>query len=86
MLCFLEHYNNRPFPWRIVWPFPSDMSLGKGIPSDLSLGNACWGSFIRDSFPSDEVGPTHFLVKELVPRWHTFPQRHVAGESVGKLK
>ncbi|GKD07894.1 hypothetical protein Tco_1187579 [Tanacetum coccineum] len=48
-----NHYNNRPFPWRIVGPFPSDMSLGKGIPSDLSLGNARWGSFVRDSFPSD---------------------------------
>ncbi|GJX79086.1 putative RNA-directed DNA polymerase [Tanacetum coccineum] len=63
------------------------MSLGKGIPNDLSLGNARWGSFVRDSFPaiipSDEVGPTHFSVKELVPRWHTFPQRHVARESVG---
>ncbi|GKA97941.1 hypothetical protein Tco_0825835 [Tanacetum coccineum] len=30
------------------------MSLGKGIPSDLSLGNTRWGSFVRDSFPSEE--------------------------------
>ncbi|GKG36115.1 hypothetical protein Tco_0443793, partial [Tanacetum coccineum] len=27
------HYNNRPFPWRHVGVFPSDMSLGKGIPT-----------------------------------------------------
>ncbi|GJY54911.1 hypothetical protein Tco_0446575 [Tanacetum coccineum] len=47
------HYNNSPFPWRHVGVFPSDMSLGKGIPSDMSLGNTRWGSFVRDSFPSD---------------------------------
>ncbi|GKE78859.1 hypothetical protein Tco_1544979 [Tanacetum coccineum] len=43
ILLLSSHYNNRPFPWRIVGPFPSD----------LSLGNARWGSFVRDSFPSD---------------------------------
>ncbi|GKF46445.1 hypothetical protein Tco_0136247 [Tanacetum coccineum] len=57
------HYNIRRLPWRHSNPFPSDMSLGKGFPSDMSLGkgfpsdmslgNLRWGSFIRDSFHSD---------------------------------
>ncbi|GJV12440.1 hypothetical protein Tco_1353981 [Tanacetum coccineum] len=47
------HYNNSLFPWRHVGTFPSDMSLGIAFPSDMSLGNTRWGSFVRDSFPSD---------------------------------
>ncbi|GKC17089.1 hypothetical protein Tco_1013871 [Tanacetum coccineum] len=84
------HYNNQYFPWRRFATFPSDVSLGKAFPSEMSLGNLHWGSLVRDSFPSDNPqrrgGPHTFLVKELVPRWHIFPQRHVAGESLGKLK
>ncbi|GJY50181.1 hypothetical protein Tco_0440137 [Tanacetum coccineum] len=31
--------------------------------------------------PSEDVGPTRFSVNQLVPRWQTFPQRRVVGES-----
>ncbi|GJV24060.1 RNA-directed DNA polymerase, eukaryota, reverse transcriptase zinc-binding domain protein [Tanacetum coccineum] len=56
------HYNIRRLPWRHSDPFPSDMSLGKRFPSDMSLGNLRWGSFVRDSFPSDNpqrLGGSH---------------------------
>ncbi|GKA17792.1 hypothetical protein Tco_0697629 [Tanacetum coccineum] len=81
------HYNNRVNPWRIVGAFPSDLSLGIRFPSDMSLGNHRWGNLVRDTIPaiipSEEVGPTHFSVKEVVPRWHKFPRRQVAEESSG---
>ncbi|GKF97369.1 hypothetical protein Tco_0293190, partial [Tanacetum coccineum] len=47
----------------------------------MSLGNSRWGILVRDTIPSEDVGPTRFAVKQFVPRWQTFPQRHVAGES-----
>ncbi|GKB30641.1 reverse transcriptase domain-containing protein [Tanacetum coccineum] len=47
------HYNNRVFPQRNVGSFPSDMSLGKPIPNDMSLGNHRWGNLVRDTIPSD---------------------------------
>ncbi|GKE77044.1 hypothetical protein Tco_1543164 [Tanacetum coccineum] len=37
--------------------------------------------FVNDN-PQRKVGPTYFLVKELVPPWQYLPQRHVAGETV----
>ncbi|GKB38253.1 hypothetical protein Tco_0883195 [Tanacetum coccineum] len=49
--------------------------------NDMSLGNHRWGNLVRDTILSEEVGPTHFSVKEVVPRWHKFPRRQVAGES-----
>ncbi|GKF12251.1 hypothetical protein Tco_0050177, partial [Tanacetum coccineum] len=48
----------------------------------MSLGNRRWGILVRDTIPSEDVGPTRFSVKQLVPRWQTFPQRHIAGESL----
>ncbi|GKD67633.1 hypothetical protein Tco_1321723 [Tanacetum coccineum] len=74
--------------------FPRDMSgfspatcrWGKVSPTTcrwgILAGEASLGILSPAIIPSDEVGPTHFSVKDQVPRWHTFPQRHVAGESV----
>ncbi|GJY41937.1 putative reverse transcriptase domain, ribonuclease H-like domain, aspartic peptidase domain protein [Tanacetum coccineum] len=62
---------------------------------NLSLAKCRWGIVAGESssgiqspaiIPSEDVGPTHFSVKQLVPRRQTFPQRHVAGESLGLIK
>ncbi|GKG60756.1 hypothetical protein Tco_0614318, partial [Tanacetum coccineum] len=34
-----KHYSDQPFPQQHSDTFASDMSLGKPIPSDMSLGN-----------------------------------------------
>ncbi|GKE82977.1 hypothetical protein Tco_1552977 [Tanacetum coccineum] len=47
------HYNNRGFPHQHFGAFPSDMSLGKTIPIEMSLGNSHWGILVRDTIPSD---------------------------------
>ncbi|GKC86686.1 ribonuclease H-like domain-containing protein [Tanacetum coccineum] len=56
---------------------------------NLSPSKCRWGIVAGESssgiqspaiIPSEDVGPTRFSVKQLVPRWQTFPQRHVAGE------
>ncbi|GKB87288.1 hypothetical protein Tco_0959560 [Tanacetum coccineum] len=58
----------------------------------VSLATCRWGIIAGETssgiqspaiIPSEEVGPTHFSVKEVVPRWHKFPRRQVAGESSG---
>ncbi|GJW96012.1 hypothetical protein Tco_0177820, partial [Tanacetum coccineum] len=54
----------------------------------VSLGTCRWGIIAGETssgiqsptiIPSEEVDSTHFSVKEVVPRWHKFPRRQVAG-------
>ncbi|GKE54280.1 hypothetical protein Tco_1489436 [Tanacetum coccineum] len=49
----VNHYDNRGFPQQYFGAFPSDMSLGKPIPIEMSLGNSRWGILVRDTIPSD---------------------------------
>ena len=67
-----------PLSHRHVEPFPSDMSPW-GI---VSPATCRWGMFAGEAstgivspatIPGDNAGPTHFSVKELVPRWQSIP-------------
>ncbi|GJS26474.1 hexokinase [Tanacetum coccineum] len=78
--------------------FPSDISGFSPATcrwGNLSPATCRWGivageysSGIQSPaiIPSEDVGPTRFSVKQFVPRWQTFPQRHVAGDSLGLIK
>ncbi|GJR62385.1 protein kinase, ATP binding site-containing protein [Tanacetum coccineum] len=78
--------------------FPSDISGFSPATcrwGNLSPATCRWGivageysSGIQSPaiIPSEDVGPTRFSVKQFVSRWQTFPQRHVAGDSLGLIK
>ncbi|GJV81687.1 hypothetical protein Tco_1517557 [Tanacetum coccineum] len=76
------------FPGDILGVSPSDKSsLGIPFPGGhfAGEGNGRWGTLVRDSFPSDKVGPTYFSVNKLVPPWHIFPDDMLLGNVIIKI-